>query len=358
MRKIVFLLLIPSIFIFGVSLRILSFPAGKVFVDGKFVGQAPVIVDLEKGKHEIVVRREGFLEERSIIEVSIPETVIFKLKASLFLFKEVIPVAVAQYEVTETPPKENVEERKIEEKLVEILKNLNVKVEKIDLDEEEIKSLVEDFNFSILEKIAEEFPGSRYSIVGQFIHISSENIIKGRLEIWVYDLKKKEILTSMSVEEGGRDLGMLISRAVEELSPKIVELLVEEELKQKEILKKKEGTIAIKGIDYSEYPNIKIRFFVTNPEGEVETDLKKENIMLFEGGEKIKELALSKEYDKNTYVILVIDASGSMKRSMEVLKSSAIEFLESMPDGLNYSLVVFGRKKEPVVDVYPSIRMF
>ncbi|MCD6445857.1 VWA domain-containing protein, partial [Candidatus Bathyarchaeota archaeon] len=354
MRKIVFLFLMSTVLALGVSIRILSFPEGNVFVDGKFVGESPVIVDVEKGEHEIVIRREGFLEERKIIEVTVPKTVSFKLVASPYLFKEAIPIAVTQYEMTETPPRETPEEREFENKLLEVLGKMNINVEKIELNENDVKNLVEEFNFDVLDKIMEKFPESRYSIVGQFVHISKENIIEGRVEIWIYDLKKKEILTSMSLEKRGKNLDNIIVNILKEISPRLTDLLVKEELKHIKVLKKEEGDVIIKEIDYKDYPDIKIKFFVLNPKGEVETSLKKDNVVLLEDERKIDDLELTGRYDKNTYVILAIDTSGSMKQYMEILKTSAIEFLESMPEGLNYSLVVFGRKKEPVVDVYPS----
>jgi len=56
-----------------------SVAGAKIYINGKFVGESPVDVDIKRGKQEILTKAKGYLDQRKEIHVFSPRTVSINL---------------------------------------------------------------------------------------------------------------------------------------------------------------------------------------------------------------------------------------------------------------------------------------
>ena len=357
-KALLLLVLLSTVIGLSVSVRILSEPAGAaVYIDGEYRGNTPLMQNLLPGEYDLKLELRGFLTDEQKITVDQVTNLNTTLKIdSQWLGGQVLPVSIVQFISSGTPPRSTKEKRLAQEILQMNFEETNLKSRDAGLDDTETEALTERFSISSLEKLKAKNSDSRFALVGTLLRVeNSDGSVRARMELWLYDLEKGSIITSYSAEESGtgREASrMAIERCVKTLVPKVTSRIIAE-LPDPQVTGGRKR-VNLYDISYDKFPEIKIAFNIKDDSGAYESEISPSDIRLSEDGTEIVDFALKREYGEDSYLVMILDTSGSMENDIELLKSSAIEFIDNIPETTKISILVYG-KTDPggSVDVFP-----
>ena len=114
------------------------------------------------------------------------------------------------------------------------------------------------------------------------------------------------------------------------------------------------GEILLRSIDLSNFPHISVSFSVKRPDGFYETNLSSSEIVIKESNGKSLDFSLKRERS-DVYMVIAIDVSGSLKRSLPNVKALVKQLIEKLAGfDLKIAICEFGYNKQDGIKIYGS----